>query len=136
MVTVTEKNSVGFIYDVSDIANPVLVQVFHLSPSSELLNPGLAYANRTLGEIDAESIIFMDEEKSPTGNPGILFAGAWSTTTSFWEFNCDADVSPIAEIPAGEQGDAATVSMDKPSSATTATQSVFVAAAVLAALVM
>lgn len=127
MVTVSEKNSVGFLYDVSDIENPVLAQVFHLSPASETLNPVLAYADRTLGEIDAESIIFMNAEDSPNGNAGILFAGAWSTTTSFWEFNCPTS----DEKPAGEAE--STVPTKYSSSAFTAAQSVL-AAAVMAFL--
>ena len=67
MVTATEKNSVGFLYDVSDIENPTLVQVFHLSPASETKNPVVAYADRTLGEIDAEAILFMEADVSPNG---------------------------------------------------------------------
>lgn len=84
LVTVSEKNSVGFLYDISDIENPTLAQVFHLSPDSEKKNPVLAYADGVLGEIDAESILFMEAEVSPNGKAGILFAGAWSTSTSFW----------------------------------------------------
>ena len=103
MVTATEKNSVGFLYDVSDIENPTLVQVFHLSPASETKNPVVAYADRTLGEIDAEAILFMEADVSPNGKAGILFAGAWSSTTSFWEFNCGGDdiISTPEEAPAG-----------------------------------
>ena len=85
---VSEKNSVGFMYDISDITSPKLAQVFHLSPASETKNPIVAYADRTLGEIDSESIIFLEKGKSPTGKAAILFAGAFSTTTSFWEFEC------------------------------------------------
>lgn len=90
----SEKNSVGFLYDITDISNPELAQVFHLSPASEELSPELAYEDRTLGEIDAESIIFFEEDESPSGKAAILFAGAFSTTTSFWEFECDADTTP------------------------------------------
>ena len=89
MVTVAEKSSIGYLYDVTDITSPKLVQVFHLSPASETKNPVVAYKDRTLGEIDAESIIFLDEKTSPSSNAGILFAGAFSTTTSFWEFDCE-----------------------------------------------
>ncbi|KAL7427677.1 LOW QUALITY PROTEIN: hypothetical protein ACHAXH_003770 [Discostella pseudostelligera] len=88
MVTVSEKNSVGFLYDISDITSPKLAQVFHLSPASKTKNPIVAYADRTLGEIDSESIIFLEQGKSPTGKAAIIFAGAWSSTTSFWEFDC------------------------------------------------
>ncbi len=124
MVTVSEKNSVGFLYDISDIESPTLVQVFHLSPDSEKKNPVLAYAEGVLGEIDAESILFMDAEVSPNGKAGILFAGAWSTSTSFWEFNCGDDIA--AEVtPAAA---------DDQSSAFIASKSV-VAAAALASVV-
>ena len=100
LVTVSEKNSVGFMYDVTDITSPELVQVFHLSPESETKNPVVAYADRTLAEIDAESIIFFDEESSPSGKAAILFAGAWSTTTSFWEFDCGASEESAETVPA------------------------------------
>ena len=91
LVTVSEKNSVGFLYDVTDISNPKLAQVFHLSPASETKNPVVAYEDRSLGEIDAESIMFFDEDKSPSGKAAVLFAGAFSTTTSYWEFDCGAN---------------------------------------------
>ena len=89
LVTVSEKNSVGFLYDISNIEEPKLVQVFHLSPASETKNPTVAYEDRTLGEIDAESILFFSDEESPSGKAAVLFAGAFSSTTSFWEFSCD-----------------------------------------------
>lgn len=34
-VTVAEKNSIGFVYDISDVTSPVLEKVIHLSPASE-----------------------------------------------------------------------------------------------------
>jgi len=107
VVTVSEKNSVGFLYDVSDITNPKLAQVFHLSPASEKKNPIVAYEDKTLGEIDSESIIFFEEgdDNSPTGNAAILFVGAYSSSTSFWEFDC------------GEEGNNVTPSDSVPSSA-------------------
>jgi hypothetical protein len=90
-ITVAEKNSVGYSYDITDITNPILAQVFHLSPESETQNPGVAYEARVLGEIDAESIQFLSEEESPTGNAAVLFSGAFSGTASLWEFNCTSD---------------------------------------------
>ena len=87
-VTVSEKNSVGFLYDISDATTPILESVFHLSPASELLNPGLAYDARTLGEIDSETIQFLKANQSPTGKAAFLFSGAWSGTASLWEFTC------------------------------------------------
>ena len=82
--------------------SPKLAQVFHLSPASETKNPIVAYADRTLGEIDSESILFLDESESPTGNPAIIFAGAFSTTTSFWEFDCGTDET-TADDPSGTE---------------------------------
>jgi hypothetical protein len=87
-ITVSEKNSVGFSYDITDITNPILTQVFHLSPESETKNPGVAYEARVLGEIDSESIQFLSEAESPTGSAAVLFSGAFSGTTSLWEFDC------------------------------------------------
>jgi hypothetical protein len=84
-------------YDISNISSPKLAQVFHLSPASETKNPIVAYADRTLGEIDSESIIFLEKCKSPTGIPAIIFAGAFSTTTSFWEFDCGTDYNITAD---------------------------------------
>ena len=106
LATVSEKNSVGFLYDISDIASPKLAQVFHLSPASETKNPVVAYEDRTLGEIDAESIIFFEEDESPTGVPAILFAGAWSSTTSYWEFDCDGTMEEMeTSMTDGDMGD-------------------------------
>lgn len=90
-ITVAEKNSVGFSYDITDISNPTLAQVFHLSPESESKNPGVAYEARVLGEIDSESIQFLKVEESPTGKAAVLFAGAFSGTASLWEFNCSKE---------------------------------------------
>jgi hypothetical protein len=100
MVTAGEKNSIGFLYEISEITSPKLVQVFHLSPASETKNPVLAYEDRTLGEIDPEAIIFLSESESPTGNAAIIFAGAFSSTTSFWEFDCGSDALTLDTTPA------------------------------------
>lgn len=111
LVTVSEKNSVGFLYDVSDIGSPELVETFHLSPDSETKNPVVAYEDRTLGEIDSESILFLSAEDSPTGVPAIIFAGAWSSTTSFWEFDCGdgtASTLPVSETTGSSETDTAT----------------------------
>lgn len=93
-VTVSEKNSVGFLYDLTNLTKPVLTKVFHLSPVSEKLSPGLAYTNRTLGEIDSESIQFLPKGKGPTGKAAVLFSGAFSGTTSLWEFTCAPTRAP------------------------------------------
>ena len=92
-VTVCEKNSIGFVYDLTDVSAPTLFQVFHLSEVSEKMSPGLAYAARTLGEIDSESIQFLTADESPTGNAAVLFSGAFSGTTSLWEFQCSGGES-------------------------------------------
>jgi len=94
-VTVSEKNSVGFLYDITNPASPSLDKVFHLSPASESLSPELAYSQRVLGEIDAESIQFLSPEQSPTGKAAVLFSGAFSGTTSLWEFTCDRPLKPL-----------------------------------------
>lgn len=98
-VTASEKNSIGFIYNLDDVTNPELVKTFHLSEVSESLNPGVAYEARSLGEIDSESIVFLDASKSPTDNAAVIFAGAWSGTISYWEFTCEGDI-PATPIPA------------------------------------
>lgn len=103
-VTVSEKNSVGYLYDITDVTNPELVKVFHLSLASESMNPGLAYDERNLGEIDSESIQFLSPEESPTGKAAVLFAGAFSGTASFWEFTC---VGSPTEKPGGDEPTAA-----------------------------
>jgi len=114
LVTVAEKNSIGFLYDISDVSNPELTKVFHLSPVSESLNPGIAYDMRELGEIDSETIQFLTSDESPTGNAAVLFSGAWSGTTSLWEFVCEDD-------GAGEQTDSTDSSSAAESSRITVT---------------
>ena len=93
-VTSSEKGGSAFLYDITNISSPVLSKVFHLSPASENLSAGLAYDQRELGEVDAESIIFLDASKSPRGKAAVLFAGAWSGTVSYWEFECSEDYFP------------------------------------------
>jgi len=87
-VTATEKQDTAFVYDITNIASPTLLFVQHLSPASETLSPGLAYAARSLGEIDPEGQIFIDAEHSPSGKAAVIFGGAWSGTASMWEFEC------------------------------------------------
>jgi hypothetical protein len=113
MATACEKNSIAFVFKLTDPSAPELYDVFHLSPASEQLNPGLAYASRTLGEIDAESIQFLSSDDSPTGKAAILFAGAFSGTTSLWEFVCpndkvddekdDSPAEPVSAVKARPQ---------------------------------
>ena len=90
-----ENNSNCYLYDISTISSPKLLKVFNLSPASEFSNPGYAYEQRTLGEIDAESTLFVNAEHSPTGKDGIFFGGAISGSISFWEFECSNPVPAI-----------------------------------------
>jgi len=87
-VAATEKQSSALVYDITVVSRPRLLFVRHLSPASEVKNPGVAYGNRSLGEIDPESLVFLEAQHSPSGKPGVLFAGALSGTVSFWEFSC------------------------------------------------
>lgn len=106
LVTACEKNSIGFVFNIGDPSTPMLLDVIHLSPASELLNPGLAYQNRTLGEIDPESMQFLAADESPTGNAGVLFSGAFSGTASFWHFVCkETPVTAAAPTQAPNQED-------------------------------
>ena len=84
----SEKASIAMLFDVTDITSPDLIQVFHLSESSQYKSIGLAYNAGELGEVDPESGVFLNAEQSPSGKAGILFAGAYSGTISWWEFDC------------------------------------------------
>lgn len=77
-------------YDVTDPTAPAFIAAQHASPASETMSPEVAMAEGVLGDIDTESIIFVDAGDSPTGNAGVLVAGAWSSTLSWWEFTCDS----------------------------------------------
>lgn len=105
-VTATEKQDTMFVYDITKINNPFLLFVEHLSPASEKMSPGVAYASRELGEIDAESMVFVDDMHSPSGKAGLLIAGAWSGTLSFWEFTCPStyvsEVVPHGQVTCNE----------------------------------
>eukprot|EP00930_Biecheleria_cincta_P102844 TRINITY_DN94678_c0_g1_i1.p1 TRINITY_DN94678_c0_g1~~TRINITY_DN94678_c0_g1_i1.p1 ORF type:complete len:705 (+),score=111.61 TRINITY_DN94678_c0_g1_i1:77-2191(+) len=88
-VTAGEKAGILYIYDISNISSPSLLFVRHLSPASKDHSPHLAYENRSLGEIDPESMVFLEEAHSPSGKAGLMIAGAWSGTLSWWEFECE-----------------------------------------------
>jgi hypothetical protein len=98
MVIVSKKNLIGFLYNISVMMEPTLKKVFHLSPASENLNPGLAYESRTLRESDSESIQFLSESESPTGKAAVIFLGAWSGTVLLWEFDCGASTALMYAI--------------------------------------
>jgi len=87
-VTATEKNSIAWLYDITDLESPQLKKVFHLSPASETKSPGVAYNDGSLGEVDPESFFFLSPQESPSGKAAIMFEGAFSGTVSFWEFEC------------------------------------------------
>jgi hypothetical protein len=97
-VMATEKSSVSYLYDITNVGSPELKKVFHLSDALEHKSPGLAYNDGTIGEIDPENIIFFPAEKSPSGKPSLLFAGAFSGTLSYWEFDCAED----EDVPSGK----------------------------------
>ena len=66
-VVASEKSSVAWLYDITNIASPDLIKTFHLSPAIEGKSPGLAYNDGTIGEIDPENFIFLSKEESPSG---------------------------------------------------------------------
>merc|ERR1712150_113368 len=92
-----ENNSNCYLYDISAIESPKLVKVFNLTPASETQNPAYAYDQGTLGDLDAESTLFVTAKQSPTGKDGIIFGGAISGTLSFWEFECTIPVEAVRE---------------------------------------
>ena len=83
-VTATEKSDTAFLFDLGTPAAPKLINVFHLSPASELKNPSIAYNDGTLGDIDPETILILTPEESPTGYAALLVGGAWSGTLSLY----------------------------------------------------
>ncbi len=110
-----ENNSNCYLYDISNIDAPQLLKVFNLSPASQFANPGYAYEQRTLGEIDAESTLFVEAKYSPTGKDGIFFGGAISGTISFYEFECTSPVPAVERqvtCPAPTSGDSNSLSSD------------------------
>lgn len=90
-VTAAEKSGVAYVYDISKISSPKLLFVKHLSEASKTLSPELAYGSRTLGDLDSEQIIFLEKKYSPSGKAAVIFMGAWSGTSSFYEFTCKDD---------------------------------------------
>lgn len=98
-VTATEKQGTAFVFDITTISSPKLLFVHHLSPASQKKNPTVAYSDGSLGDIDPESITFLKAEESPTGNAGVLFAGAWSGTLSLYEFTASDGSKCSAQSP-------------------------------------
>lgn len=94
-VVASEKSSVAWLYDMTNIASPNLIKTFHLSPASEGKSPGVAYNDGTIGEIDPENFTFLSKEDSPSGKAAILFGGSHSGTLSYWEFDCLEEDRPV-----------------------------------------
>ena len=74
----TEKASIAFLFDITDITSPIIIKAFHLSPASQYKSAPLAYNDGEVGEIDPENSVFLTAEQSPSGKPAIIFGGAWS----------------------------------------------------------
>ncbi|KAL3926573.1 MAG: hypothetical protein SGBAC_013421 [Bacillariaceae sp.] len=96
----TEKSSIAMLFDITDVSTPELLQVFHLSPALRDKSFGLAYNAGEIGDIEAESSVFLSAEDSPSGKAGILWAGALSGTVSWWEFDCEEAPSTQSSQPA------------------------------------
>ena len=64
------------LYDMTHITDPTLVQMFHLSPGTKDRSPGLAYNDATIGYVDPEIALFLDDKDSPSGNAGFVIMGA------------------------------------------------------------
>ena len=98
LLTASEKGGTALLYDITVAERPQVLKVFHLSPASESKSAGLAYEDGDLGDVDSETVIFLDAESSPSGKASILFVGAWSGTVSYYEFECsEGYVEPTAE---------------------------------------
>ena len=87
-VAATEKGSMAWVYDITNIASPSVVKVFHMSPANQFKSPGLAYEDGTIGDLGPEWFYFLSPEESPSGKAGVMFTGGYSGTLSFWEFDC------------------------------------------------
>lgn len=85
----TAEQSIAFLYDITNIKQPTLIKIFHLSPASKDRSAALAYNDGTLGDITPRNFFLLDSEDSPSGKPGVLISGVISGTLSFWEFECD-----------------------------------------------
>ena len=79
----------------------------------------MAYAYGYLGDIDSETILFLDASHSPTGAAAVMFAGAWSGTISLYDLRmadgsrCTSLVGPTAQGDA--RGDGSLGAVGKPS---------------------
>ena len=135
-VVASEKTSVAWLYDITNLASPDLVKTFHLSPASENKSPGLAYNDGTIGEIDPENFIFLSKEESPSAKPGILFAGSYSGTLSFWEFECVEDDDDESMTSSSQEQDNTSSGVQAIGAATTFSTTVWALGMMMAASVL
>ena len=87
-IAATEKSSMAWLYDITNIASPTLIKNFHLSPANQFKSPGLAYDDGTIGDLGPEWFYFLSPQDSPSGKAAVMFTGGYSGTLSFWEFDC------------------------------------------------
>ena len=66
-VAATEKSSMAWLYDITNIASPTLVKAFHMSPANQFKSPGLAYDDGTIGDLGPEWFYFLSPQDSPSG---------------------------------------------------------------------
>ena len=104
---VGEGNSISVLYDITEITSPSVIDIIHLSPSSETKSPGLAFNDGTIGEIDTVNIIFLSASESPSGKPALMYFGQASGTVSMWEIECEEPDDPKQDSPAKVQNSGA-----------------------------
>ena len=85
-VTVTDRQSVMFVLDVTNPEQAYLAATTHVSPASKDKGAALAYLDRSLGDIGVLSIVFVEAEDSPSGHAGVFMGGKHSGTATFMEF--------------------------------------------------
>ena len=85
-VTVTDRQSVMFVLDITNPEQAYLAATTHVSPASKDKGAALAYLDRSLGDIGVLSIVFVEAEDSPSGHAGVFMGGKHSGTATFMEF--------------------------------------------------
>lgn len=66
-----------------------LIKVWSLTPESETQSVGLSYNQGIIGDVGPDNFFFLRAEESPSGKEGVIFQGKYSSTLSFWEFECE-----------------------------------------------